>query len=176
MEIWIDIKGYEGKYEVSSFGRVRSFNYRNTGEIKVLSVCENKCGYLYVGLFKDGKQKKFKIHRLVAESFIPNPNNLPQVNHKSEVKTDNRVENLEWCDAKYNSNYGTHNERITQKLTNGKRSKSVLQLTKNGELVREWPSTREASRKGYNNGGIYSCLIGKKKYYKGFIWKYKEVS
>lgn len=174
-EIWLPVKGFEGLYEVSNFGNVRSLNYRHTGEIKVLSVFENKCGYLYVGLFKDGKQKKYRVHRLVAEAFLPNPLNLQQVNHIDENKHNNNVDNIEFCDAKYNNNYGTRNERIVEKTTNGKHSKIVLQFNKNGELVREWPSTREASRNGYNNGGVYSCLVGKKKYYKGFIWKYKEV-
>lgn len=175
-EIWKDIKDFEG-HQVSNFGRVRSLNYNRTGKTKVLSPGETKGGYLRVHLCKNGKGKTFQVHRLVAEAFIPNPLNLPQVNHKDEDKTNNfcgtpendfNDGNLEWCDCKYNNNYGTHNERVAEKL-----SKPVIQLTKTGELVREWPSTMEVSRNGFNQGHIASCCRGEIKSHKGFIWKYK---
>lgn len=102
-----------GVYEVSDQGNVRN---RKTG--RLLKQVKNKDGYLQVGLREDGKSKSFRVHRLVAFAFIPNPDNLPQVNHKNEDKTDNRVENLEWCDAKYNSNYGTHNKRVSNGVRN----------------------------------------------------------
>lgn len=175
MEIWIDIKGYEGLYQVSNFGNVRSLNYHRTGHTRVLSPVENGLGYLKVCLCKNGKGKTFRIHRLVAEAFLPNWCEGQQVNHIDEDKTNNHVNNLEWCDIKYNINHGTRNERVAEKNTNGKLSKIVLQFTKNGELVREWPSTQEAERKGFNHGHIVSCCSGKLKSYKGYIWKYKEV-
>ncbi len=164
-EIWLPIKGYEGLYEVSSFGRVRSLNYHLTGQTKVLSTGDNGNGYLQVDLCKNGKRKKYSVHRLVAEAFIPNWFDDPEVNHRDENPKNNHVSNLEWCDRKYNDNYGTRNERM---------SKPVFQLTKTGELVREWSSIQEAGRNGFNNGNIVSCCRGKLKSYKGFIWRYKE--
>lgn len=169
MEIWLDIKGYEGLYQVSNHGRVRSLNYWKTGKVKILStrICN---GYLRVGLSKDGKEKMFMIHRLVAEAFIPNWFDDPCVNHIDENKENNNVENLEWCDTKHNDNHGTRNIRISEKL-----SKPVLQYTKGGELVREWNSITEAERNGFSSGDIWSCCNGRYKSHKGFIWKYKEV-
>lgn len=131
MEIWIDIKGYEGLYQVSNFGRVRSLNYRHTGNKKLLSLCNDKDGYLYVTLSKKGERKNHKIHRLVASVFIPNWFNDFEVNHIDEDKRNNNVENLEWCDRKYNANFGTCIERST-KL----RSKPVLQFTNTGNFIR----------------------------------------
>ena len=128
IEEWRPIEGYEGLYEVSNLGRVRSLdmyvkvgygNYR-LHKGKVLSPTKNKNGYLKVNLYCNGKQKTIDVHRLVTEAFLPNPDNLPQVNHKDENKTNNRVENLEWCDVKYNLSYGTARirERDT-KIKNG---------------------------------------------------------
>ena len=119
-EIWCPIRGYEGIYEVSDQGRVKSIGY---GKERILRPGRNTCGYLLVGLRKNREQKWYLVHRLVAQAFIPNPDNLPQVNHKDENKTNNSVQNLEWCDRKYNCNYGTRNQRI---------SKPVLQFTKDG--------------------------------------------
>ena len=123
MEIWKDIKGYEGLYQVSNKGRVKSLNYRRTGKEKILSSSPNSYGYLIVGLCKNGKQKPFYIHRLVAEAFLTNPNNLLEVNHKDENKENNHVENLEWCDRKYNNNYGSRMERVSVSLKGKKHKK-----------------------------------------------------
>ena len=122
-EEWRDIGGYEGLYQISNIGNVKSLgrlvNYKNKGkkwqEGKILKPL-NKRGYLCVGLWKNGYIKNYSVHRLVAQAFIPNPNNLPQVNHKNEIKDDNRVENLEWCNNYYNSQYGTRNKRIAEKM------------------------------------------------------------
>ena len=114
-EIWKDIIGYEGLYQVSSYGRVRSldrYDSRNCFRKKrILKLCANRLGYLKVGLWSNGKVKHHLVHRLVAEAFIPNPNNLPIINHIDENPSNNNVDNLEWCTAKYNMNYGTIRER-----------------------------------------------------------------
>ena len=112
-EIWRPVVGYEGLYEVSNIGRVRSLDrfYYRLHKGKVLSPTKDRYGYLTVTLNCNGKSKTIKIHRLVAQAFLPNPDNLPQVNHKDEDKTNNNVDNLEWCTAKYNVNFGTRQER-----------------------------------------------------------------
>ena len=113
IEEWRPVVGYEGLYEVSNTGQVRSLDrfYYRLHKGKVLSPTKDRYGYLTVTLNCNGKSKTIKIHRLVAQAFLPNPDNLPQVNHKDEVKTNNSVDNLEWCTAKYNVNFGTRQER-----------------------------------------------------------------
>ena len=180
-EIWKDIKDYEGLYMVSNQGRVKSMNYNHSGKEKILKTGTYKSGYLYVVLYKNNKQKHFSIHRLVAEAFIEIPEELKQyigtayvqVNHKDENKQNNNVENLEFCDNKYNSNFGTRNERIAAKNTNGKLSKPVLQYDLEGNFIKEWPSTRECERNGFSHGAVSACCHGELKKYKDFIFKYK---
>lgn len=113
-EYWRPVVGYDGLYMVSNLGRVKSLNYMHTGKEHLLRLLKNGGGYLQVDLWNCGKMKRYSVHRLVAMAFIPNPDNLPQVNHKDEDKLNNCVDNLEWCDGKYNSNYGTRNERISK--------------------------------------------------------------
>ena len=162
-EIWCPINGYEGLYEVSNQGRVKSLKF---GKERILKQLRNTFGYLFVFLCKNGEKKEYKVHRLVAQTFIPNQDNLPQVNHKDENKTNNFVQNLEWCDSKYNNNYGTRNQRI---------SKSVLQYTKSGVFVREWKSSSEIEMNlNYNKGNISKCCTGKLKSAYNFIWKFKD--
>ena len=173
MEIWKKIEGYEGLYEVSNEGRVRSLNYRHTGETKILKPAICYGGYLKVGLWKDGNKKKFTVHRLVARAFLPNILDFPEVNHIDEDKTNNRVKNLEWCTREYNNNFGTRNQRVRETMTNGKTSKPVLQFSKSGEFIREWPSAHEVERVlGYSQGYISNCCLKKYKSAYGFIWKY----
>ena len=112
MEEWRDIEGYEGLYQVSNEGRVRNIS---KNPYKMMKPHYNQRGYCQVALSKNNKYIMAAIHRLVAKAFIPNPSNLPQVNHKDEKKDNNIVENLEWCDNKYNSRYGTRGERIGEK-------------------------------------------------------------
>ena len=172
-EIFKDVKGYEALYQVSNFGQILSLNYHRSGKPRLLKPCKSTNEYLQVNLYKNGKSKMCKIHRLVAETFISNPDNLPEVNHKDEDKTNNSVYNLEWVTAKENSNHGTRNERIAKTNTNGKKSKKVLQFTKFGELIREWPSTMECERNGYYHGYIAACCRGERNSAYGFLWKYK---
>lgn len=174
-EIWTPIKGYEGLYEVSTHGRVRSLDYLHTGQTKVLSLCKDRGGYLFVNLHKKGKRKSYLVHRLVAEAFLTNWFDDIEVNHIDEDKTNNHIDNLEWCDHKYNCNHGTRNDRLVEKLTNGKLSKIVLQFSKTRELIKEWSSAKEAERNGFNQGAVSACCRGERQTHKGYIWKYKEV-
>lgn len=168
MENWRDIKGYEGMYQVSNYGRIKSLNYNHTKKEKILKGIIDENGYLKVGLSKGGKLDCKRIHRLVAEAFLENPNNLPQVNHKDECKTNNHVENLEWCDAKHNINYGSRNKKCAEKL-----SRRIDQIDKvTGEVIRQWESTVECGRNGFDFSNVAKCARGVVKQYKGYIWKY----
>lgn len=111
MEEWRDIEGYNGIYKISNLGRVKSLKH---GKERILKPSSDGDGYLEVSLWKEGVRKIFKVHRLVSKAFIPNFNNNPEVNHKNEIKTDNRCDNLEWCTREYNLNYGTRNERSSE--------------------------------------------------------------
>ena len=158
-EIWKPIKGYEGLYEISNFGRIRRYLQLNT----------NNKGYKHITLIKDNKKTDVSIHRLVAEAFLDNPNNLPCINHKDENKLNNIVTNLEYCTYSYNSNYGTSIQRRIEK-----QSKKVYQYTLDGQFIREWASTCECGRNGYSQQAISSCC--RKELYrhthKGFRWSY----
>ena len=166
MEHWKSIAGYEGLYEVSDLGRVKSLKF---GKEKILKPRETHGGYLKVALCKDGKVEQSKIHRLVAKAFIQNPNNLDTVNHKDEVKTNNNVSNLEWMSMRDNINYGTRNKRAAESL-----SKKVQMLDKStGELLATFPSTHEAERvTGIAQSSISKCCKGKRKYAGGYVWRY----
>lgn len=166
-EIWRNIEGYPN-YMVSNLGRVKSLNYNRTGEEKIMKGSKNNRGYLYVQLYKEGKQKNYLIHRLVASAFIPNPDNLSEINHINEDKTNNQFTNLEWCNRIYNLNYGTHNERMAKS-----KSIPILQFSKTDEFIKKWDSVSEASRVlGINQGDISSCLKGKYKSAGNYVWIY----
>lgn len=174
-EVFQPVEEYEGLYEVSNYGNVRSLNYNHTGKERILKPIKDSSGYPQVNLYKNGKRKMFQVHRLECEAFIPNPDNLSQVNHKDENKENNRVENLEWCTAGYNVNYGTRNKRIADKNRNGKLSIPVLQYSLNGEFIREFPSTMQAQRDlGFDNSNISKCCNGKLNSAYGYKWCYKE--
>lgn len=171
-EIWKDIKNSEGLYQVSNLGRVRSLNHRNRlGYIKVMSPYISSSNYYHLRIRKHGHIiRSVDVHRLVAETFIPNPNNLPQVNHKNENKLDNRVENLEWCDAKYNVNYGTCVDRITR--THIEKFGKPVKCVETGECFR---SVMEAAKKyNYNQGNISNACVNRNCTYTahGYHWKF----
>ena len=166
-EIWKPVVGYEGLYEVSNLGRVRSLNYRNTGKVKELISHDNGFGYLIVELRNSGNRKTYSVHRLVAQAFIPNPDNLPEVNHRDLCKTNNCLLNLEWCSRKYNLEYSD---------ICGRGRYPVLQFTKSGEFVKEYESLSDASRQtGIFKQNIRRCCLNKLlwKSAGGFIWRYK---
>lgn len=159
-EIFRDIEGYEGLYQVSNLGRVKSSNYHMTGKEKFLKPLKQQGGYFQVMLCKEGKYKHCYVHRLVASTFIENPYNLPQVNHKNEDKTNNSVDNLEWCTSKYNINFGTRTEKVSKQV----------KCIDTGIV---YPSTRYASRQtGVNQASISSCCNGKLKTAGKLHWEY----
>ena len=157
-----DVVGYEGLYAVTSCGKV--YSYINE---KFLNPYTGSKGYLFVNLYKDGKMKHYSLHRLVAMAYIPNPENLPQVNHKDENKTNNCLQNLEWCDCRYNHNYGTINERISNSL-----KIPILQYDLDGNFIREWPSATDVGKEVQSH--ICDCAKGKLHTAYGYIWKYKN--
>lgn len=181
IEEWRNIKDYEGFYQVSNLGRVRSIdrvinNRFFKGQIRKPKL--DKYGYLVVNLSMNKKSKFYTIHRLVAKAFLENPNNFPEVNHKNEIKTDNCVENLEWCTTQYNSSYGSRAEKIIEtrnKKELKKAEKPVIMLTFEGKPINEYKSISEASRQ--NNisiGNLWSVLNGRLKHTGGYCWKYKN--
>ena len=191
IEIWrtaiSDGEPYEG-FEVSNLGRILSLNYRNTGKPGLLNPSEDKDGYFRVGLRKNKKTKTCFVHRLVAQTFLPNPEGKPEINHKIEGEKGKKINmvffnedetidkertTIEWVTREENNNYGTRNERISKTKTNGKKSKRVLQLSLSGDLIREWPSTMECGRNGFDQGNVAKCCRGEKPQYKGFLWMYK---
>lgn len=177
-EIWKPVSGYEGFYEVSDCGRVRSVertvrssrgNATKRSPSKILKQVLLKSGYLTVELCKYGIRKKKLVHRLVAESFLDNPNNLPQVNHKDENKSNNVIDNLEWCSLVYNNNYGTINERRGKSIAKAK-CKPVAQI-KDGLVIKVFPSTISA-RHIADPSHIGACALGKRLSAGGYLWQY----
>ena len=169
-EIWKDIKGYEGLYQVSNKGNVKSLNYNRTGEERILRPWVDNNEYLRVKLYRKGNCKKLLVHRLVLMAFAP-INNMDKfdVNHKDENKKNNNLDNLEWCDRSYNINYGTRNQKI---------SKPIIQLDPTtNKVINIYRSAMEADRQGFHHGSIAQCC--KNRYtkhspniYRGYKWQY----
>ena len=171
-EIWKAINGFDG-YEVSNYGQVR---VSKTGLVLKHNLSQR--GHHAVGLFKDGKHYSRFVHKLVAEAFIPNPKHLPQINHKDEDKGNNRVENLEWCTARYNLTYNGLRERAGQ--TNRDRQKGVEMLNKDGEVLRQFNSVTDAAKyislrkyKVVATGIVLACQ-GKLQTSHGYKWRYEN--
>ena len=180
-EIWKDIEGYEGKYMVSSFGRVKSFYL---GKEKLLKPKTDKDGYKQINLYKNKKPHTLKIHRLVAQAFIPNPDNKPQIDHINTNRADNRVDNLRWCTQKENCNnpitytklVGENCYMYGMRGSKHRASKPVCMFTKKGVFIKEYDNAQEFARAHnlYNGNNITSCCRGKLKSAYGYIWKYTE--
>ena len=193
-EVWKPVAGYEGCYEVSNLGRVKSVERLVNGKNgkchpvkeRVLSQRKMETGYMTVHLSVNGEDERLSVHRLVAKAFLSNPNNYPQVNHKDENKENNAVWNLEWCDAKYNSNYGTHPEKLRIASTGRKMprygvekviekiSKPVAAFNKNGEEVMRFKSAADADRinKNLNFVSISAACNGRLQTYRGLTWRF----
>lgn len=174
-EKWRPVKDYEGLYEVSDLGRVRSVAHKLWNgkgyfvtQTKIIKPRKKCWGYMSVALSKNGKAKEFKVHRLVAEMFIPNPHKFPQINHKDECKTNNKVSNLEWCTAKYNTNYGSRNKRAGLNLR-----KPVYQFDAQGKFVKLWDSVNSLAACDYLPHYISLACKGKTKTAYGFIWRHE---
>lgn len=186
-EIWKDIPCYEGLYQVSNFGNVRSITFRNCkctkNRIKNLKLTFDKRNYLRVSLYKKGKMNTFQVHRLVALTFMPDKSNFKsmpeedrnkinldklEVNHKDEISNNNKLENLEWCTRAYNSHYATGIKRMGIA-----HRKEVIQKTIDNNIIRKWNSIKEASESlNICNVAIFNCCKGKSKTCNGYRWEY----
>lgn len=170
-EKWIDIKGYEGIYQVSNLGNIRQIRKRNNAyncyykTERLMKLQKTRKGYLRIQLNNDiEKRKTFAVHRLVAEAFIPNPDNLPQINHIDENKENNNVNNLEWCDNKYNANYGRRNES---------HKKKIIQKDLDGKIIKIWDSIADIERNmNIKSSNISAICKGLRKTAKGYRWEY----
>lgn len=166
-ELWKPVVGYEGKYEVSSFGRVMSLNYSKQGEPAIRKLSLDKDGYLNVTLYSLGKPKTLKVHRLVAQAFLENKSNLPEINHIDENKSNNHVENLEWCSRSYNISYGQGS--IQRALS---KCRQVEAVDSSGIRRHLFKSTQEAGRNGFTQSSVAACCRHEQSHHKGFIWRY----
>lgn len=177
-EEWKDIEGYENLYQVSNLGRVKSLNFKRSGKEKIMKSHVNKVGYVAISLYKSGKDKIHTVHRLVAKHFIPNPDNLPQVDHINTNRTDNRVENLKWCTNEENSNNTITKEHMSEGQkgkygANSNRSKVILQYDLNGNFIAKWYGALEIERVlGFKTKHISDVCLGRRKTCHGYMWKY----
>lgn len=180
-EVWKDIKGYEGLYQISNLGRVKrlcewvgnKYAKKYVKKQSILKGTLDNVGYITVTLSKNSKNKKYRVHRLVSQFFIPNPDNFPQVNHIDGNKQNNNVNNLEWCDNNYNIHHAIKNGLWGHRSDNIK--KKVNQYDINNIYINSYESITEAEKKlGINNTSISQCCKGKRKTAGGYIWKYVE--
>ena len=168
-EYFKDIAGYEGLYKVSNLGNIKSFRLNKEGTI--LKPYKNQKGYCMLRLCNKEGWKLKLVHRLVAEAFIPNPLNLKEINHKDENKENNTIDNLEWCDRKYNCNYGTIRQKTREKII-----KKVYQYDTHGKLIKIYNCCQECELNGYKPHSIYRCCRKENGgLYKNYIWSYKEL-
>lgn len=156
-EIFKDVPGYEGLYQVSNLGRVKSLNYNHTGKEKILKPGIEQWGYYHIILQKNCIRKKYRLHRLVAEVFLPNPNNFDQVNHKDENKKNNRVDNLEWCTCSYNVRYS---------------QAKPCACFNDGKLIKVYNTIKETELDGFNPTSVCRCCSGKQNTHRGHEFRY----
>lgn len=183
-EIWKDIKGFEGLYQISNLGKVKSLSKYKKHSYNSIAFLKEKIlkpldinGYQRVILRKDNKSFNKFIHQLVAEMFIDNPKNYKEVNHKDENKTNNRVDNLEWCSHKYNINYGTGNQRRSKtEIGTKKGTKKIYQFDLKNNLLKIWDSQLQIKKElGIPQSNISNCCNGKRKSTYGYKWRYENV-
>lgn len=173
IEIWKPVTGYEGCYEVSNLGRIKSLA-RHSTPTRIVKAVIDKYGYLRITLCKNSKCRNVLVHRLVAMEFVENLDGKPQVNHKDENKTNNVADNLEWVTCLENNNYGTRNVRVSKSKRN-KNCKKILQLDMEGNIIKEWVSISEVYRQfGYDTGLLSKCCKGMKKSAYGYLWTYVD--
>lgn len=192
-EIWKQIPDYEGKYEVSNLGRVRSIDrlvkgkYGNLAKIKGKEITPilTTHGYYRVNLCNESGIKAKFVHRLVASAFLDNPDGLPMINHKDEDKVNNVVDNLEWCDCLYNSNYGTRNQRVSESTRGKKKNytdeshrkmiepkeKAIVGINYITNEKVSFRSMTEAKKFGFSREGISHCITGRQKTHRGYVWR-----
>ncbi len=166
-EEWKPVVGYEGLYEVSNYGRVRRLKWQ------LVKPKKEHCGHMRINLYRRGEKKPVLVHRLVAEAFIPNPNNYPVINHKDERPANNRVENLEWCTHKHNANWGTRNKRISENSAN---KSAVISIDKKTGEKKHYPSISAACKAlGVScSSSISEAASGMRKSAYGKRWIYAE--
>lgn len=194
VEVWKDIEGFEGRYQVSNLGNIKSLRYGGRYEARNLVPKVNNKGYEWVELAVNGTKKCKQIHRLVANAFIPNPKGYPIINHKDENPRNNRVDNLEWCDYKYNTNYyierhkeafyanvqkprgwGKGRKRKQWILGPYKRTKKVAQIDKDGNIIKIWNNASQIVREeGKSQWSITQCCDGKRKTAYGYTWRFVD--
>ena len=160
IEIWKDIRNYEGMYQVSNLGRIKSLKRPYVIEDTILKPQSDKDGYSVVSLSKSSKRKSFKIHRLVANHFIPNPNKWSEVNHIDTVRDNNRVDNLEWVTSLANKHHSN--------------SHRIIQINECGEIVNKYPSINITRQYGYVPECIHRVLRGERTHHRGYLWRYAD--
>lgn len=178
-KVWKDIEGYEGLYQVSNTGQVKSLNYKGHGVVRLLKQDVIHNGYKRVSLFKNGKKKNYLVHRLVAITFLPNPHGYKEINHIDENKANNMISNLEWCSREYNMNYGTVIKRSSEKRKgkDNPNAKTILMYDKEGNFIRKFDSIADANKyfgKDRNCSQISRCLRGRNKTAYDHIFVYTD--
>lgn len=171
-EIWKDIKGFEGLYQISNMGNIKSLGNgkSNNSKERILKPGKNSNGYLHVILYKDGIKKDYTVHQLVGNAFLSNPQGYKELNHKDEDKTNNNADNLEWCSRSYNCSYNDKAKKAGKKLR-----KPVIAIEKRTGLILEFASSIEAEREtGIAHSSIIKCCKGKMNSAGNFYWMYKN--